>query len=319
MKHAILIILCFFSSFSLSAPATFTEAKTLLRQHVYHDQTGNGTLYCGCKWRWVGKSGGRIDWGSCGYQPRNEKSISFAQRLEWEHIDPASNFGRARQCWQNGGRDNCKKTDPVFNVMEADMFNLAPSIGEVNQDRKNFKYGQLPFSATQYGACPFKVDFKGRLAEPRDEVKGIVARATFYMHDRYNIRMSDQQQRLLMAWDKRFPVSSRERLIESRTAKIMGHHNEFITGDRVWSLGHKNAGDGVMGATQPRFKGASNPALTSKPYSGGGAVRGNRNSKIYHLPSGCPGYNSMSPSNVVSFSNELEALSRGFRKAKNCK
>lgn len=319
MKNVIFVILCIFSSFAFSSPSTFTEAKKLLRQNVYHDQTKAGTLYCGCEWNWTGASGGRINLSSCGYQPRSTKNISRAQRLEWEHIVPASNFGRARQCWQNGGRENCTKSDPVFNVMEADMFNLSPSIGEANQDRSNFNYGQLSFASTQYGACPFKVDFKGRAAEPRDEVKGMVARATFYMHDRYNIRMSDQQQRLLMAWDKKFPVSSREQLIESRTAKIMGHHNEFITGKRVWSIGHKNTGDGLMVTTQPRFNSASNADRYHQTYGNNIAIRGNKNSKIYHLSSGCPGYTTMSPSNVVSFSSEAEAISHGFRKAKNCK
>ncbi len=46
-------------------------------------------------------------------------------------------------------------------------------------------------------------------------------------------------------------------------------------------------------------------------------VRGNKNSKVYHL-SNCPGYTAMSPKNVLSFKTEKEAQAAGFRKAGNC-
>lgn len=52
-----------------SPPMTFTEAKVIAKQKIYLDQANSsmGELYCGCKWTWVGKSGGRIDPESCGY------------------------------------------------------------------------------------------------------------------------------------------------------------------------------------------------------------------------------------------------------------
>lgn len=58
-----------------------------------------------------------------------------------EHIVPAWTFGHQRQCWKNGGRENCANDDPVFKAMEADLFNLYPAVGEVNGDRSNFNYG----------------------------------------------------------------------------------------------------------------------------------------------------------------------------------
>jgi deoxyribonuclease-1 len=81
------------------APASFERAKVEARQHIYHDRNHAelGTLYCGCRWEWVGRSGGRVDMASCGYAIRAQPTR--AERTEWEHIVPASNFGRARQCW----------------------------------------------------------------------------------------------------------------------------------------------------------------------------------------------------------------------------
>lgn len=36
----------------------------------------------------------------------------------------------------------------MFNAMEADMFNLAPAIGEVNSDRSNYGFGVLQSQPT---------------------------------------------------------------------------------------------------------------------------------------------------------------------------
>ena len=48
-----------------------------------------------------------------------------------------------------------------------------------------------------------------------------------------------------------------------------------------------------------------------------GAVIGNRNSGIYHVP-GCRSYNDVAERNRVYFKTEPEAVAAGFRKARNC-
>lgn len=230
-----------------AAPQYFSEAKVQARQTIYADQNQSeqGTLYCGCKWEWTGKSGGRVDLESCGYVPR--KNANRAARIEWEHIVPAWVIGHQRQCWQKGGRENCTKTDPVFRVMEADLFNLAPVIGEVNGDRSNYLYGMVSRAMpNQYGQCTTRTDFKERTTEPRDKVKGFVARVTFYMYDRYGLSMSKAQQRILMAWDHQFPVSAWERELNNRIAKLMGHHNRYVTGEKNWQLDQKPSREGLQ-------------------------------------------------------------------------
>ncbi|MBA1200782.1 deoxyribonuclease I [Pseudomonas capeferrum] len=301
-----------------SPPASFTEAKVIAKQKVYFDQANSamGELYCGCKWTWAGQSGGRVDAKSCGYETRKQQTR--AERTEWEHIVPAWTFGHQRQCWQNGGREHCVDDDPVFRAMEADLFNLYPAVGEVNGDRSNFNYGMASGVAPQYGQCTTKVDFQQRAAEPRDEVKGLVARTTFYMFDRYKLNMSRQQQQLLMAWDKQHPVSAWEKERNQRIARIMGHPNPFVTGEREWTLGYKPVGEGVVSAIPVSTSNTKASAQTSSK-ANGGAIIGNRNSRLYHLPTGCPSYDKVSVKNQVSFSSEPEALAAGYRKAGNCK
>lgn len=309
-------LLILFTSSAFAAPETFDQSKNELRRYVYQDQNDKGDLYCGCNWEWLGDSGGRVDLKSCGYEVRTQEAR--ASRIEWEHILPASSFGQARQCWQNGGRENCNRTDPVFNAMEGDMHNLAPSVGEANADRSNFRFGVVPGEPTQYGACRFEVDSKQRVVEPRDEIKGQIARVYFYMHDRYNLRMSDSQQQLYMAWNKTYPVSGWELERDHRIAARMGHSNPFVTGARTWELGHRNVSEGIV----TRIPGASverTQPTRQEPAASNVMIRGNRNSKVYHLPQGCPGYTQMSARNIVEFRSESEAEAAGFRKAGNCR
>lgn len=307
---ALTITTFLFIGIGQAAPVSFDRAKVELKEQVYFDQNRtNNEFYCGCNWNWVGRSGGRVDFASCGYEVR--KNENRAARIEWEHIMPAHSFGHARQCWQNGGRKNCISDDPVFRVMEADMHNLTPAVGEVNGDRSNFRFGMLPNDPYQHGRCDVKVNFKQRAVQPRDEIKGRIARLYFYMHDRYDLRMSDQQQKLMMAWHKQFPISQWERERDNRIAKIMGHANPFVTGDKTWQLNHKNSRSGLV--NKVHFEQVA-PAISTESNQ---PIRGNRNSQIYHR-SDCPSYEVMSEKNIVTFETEAQAIEAGYRKAKNC-
>ena len=282
------------------------------------DRNDDGDLYCGCNWEWKGESGGRTNLAQCGYKVRAQQTR--AERTEWEHIFSAWAMGHQRQCWQKGGRSNCEKTDPVFSRMEADMHNLTPVVGEVNSDRSNYNQTQLGGAFTQYGACKSKTDFKARSFEPRDEAKGMVARVSFYMADHYNLRLSKQQQQIFMSWNNKYPVSDWEILRDKRIAKHMGHSNPFVTGVKKWTLNHKNSGAGASSHSSSRGADkAINMRPTTLAMSPTVEIRGNSNSKIYHLDIGCPSYEKVSLRNRVIFDSEQAAVKAGYRKAGNCR
>jgi len=50
-----------------------------------------------------------------------------------------------------------------------------------------------------------------------------------------------------------------------------------------------------------------------------GSVIGNRNSRVYHLPTGCPSYDLVREHNRVSFQTAAQAEQAGFRLAGNCR
>ncbi|WP_312663695.1 deoxyribonuclease I [Pantoea sp. CTOTU49201] len=199
----------------------FSQAKTYAAQ-INADAPAD--FYCGCKISWHGKKG-VPDLNSCGYSVR--KNANRAERIEWEHVMPAWEFGHQRQCWQNGGRKSCSK-DADYRRIESDLHNLQPAIGEVNGDRNNFQYSQWNGGEQQYGQCGMKVDFKQKLAQPPERARGAIARTYFYMRDQYHLRLSRQQTQLFTAWDKQYPVTTWECERDNRIAKVQGNHNSYV-------------------------------------------------------------------------------------------
>jgi deoxyribonuclease-1 len=199
----------------------FSQAKAYAAQ-INADAPAD--FYCGCKISWHGKKG-VPDLSSCGYSVR--KNANRAERIEWEHVMPAWEFGHQRQCWQNGGRKSCSK-DADYRRIEGDLHNLQPAIGEVNGDRNNFQYSQWNGGEQQYGQCSMKVDFKQKLAQPPERARGAIARTYFYMRDQYHLRLSRQQTQLFTAWDKQYPVTSWECERDNRIAKVQGNHNSYV-------------------------------------------------------------------------------------------
>ena len=156
------------------------------------------------------------------------EKIRRASCIECEHVMPAENFGRHLQCWRNGGRKECKK-DVTFNTIKGDLHNLQPSIDEVNGDRSNYRYSQFTKTFNQYGQCKTAVDFKQRQFQPREEIRGVIARTYFYMQDKYNFNLSDSHNKLMTAWDNAYPPNERECERNKQIERIQSDDNRFIT------------------------------------------------------------------------------------------
>jgi len=209
----------------------FAAAKKAARRYLKEFPR---TFYCNCLIR-----DRTIDTASCGYQPKRESER--ARRIEWEHIVPAENFGRSFPEWREGhpdcvrtggrpykGRACARKTNPLFNRMEADLYNLVPEIGELNAERSNYQFGIIEGEERQYGQCDFEV--AGRTVEPRPEIRGDIARIYFYMHEAYPGRgiIGDKRRRLFEAWDREDPVDQAECQRARWIEQIQGNPNRFV-------------------------------------------------------------------------------------------
>ncbi len=211
--------------------ANFAAAKKAAWQYLREFPQ---TFYCNCAVR-----GKKIDAASCGYIPRRESAR--AQRIEWEHVVPAENFGRSFIEWREGhpdciriggrpykGRACARKTNLLFNRMEADLYNLVPEIGELNGDRRNYQFGIIEGEEREYGQCDFEV--ADRTAEPRPEIRGDIARIYFYMDDAYPGRgiLGNKRRRLFEAWDREDPVDKAECQRARWIERLQGNPNRFV-------------------------------------------------------------------------------------------
>jgi len=213
--------------------ASFSKSKRVLVQNIYHDK--QFTFYCNNPYevkKIKGKKRTIIIKNDKYYSPRNTYTKSGkinirAQKIEWEHVMPAHNFGKHLPCWKSGGRKACRK-DKLFKTMESDMHNLVPAIGEINGDRSNYRYGANTPRIGQYGACKMQVDFKARRAFVREDIRGDIARIYFYMSDQYNINLSKQERQMMESWDTLDPIDNWELLKNERVKNIQGNNNKFI-------------------------------------------------------------------------------------------
>ena len=218
------IILLLVSIVSVYA-ANFSKSKKVLLKQIYPDH--QITFYCGNPYeitRVGGKEKSLIIEDSKYYSPRKPftksgKENERAKRIEWEHVMPTHNFGQHLPCWKEGGRKACKN-DITFNEMEADMHNLVPAIGEINGNRANYRFGANTPKIGMYGKCNFEVDFKAKRAFVKDEIKGDIARIYFYMSEKYNIRLSKQERKMMEVWDKQDPIDEWEIEKNRRIEKI---------------------------------------------------------------------------------------------------
>ena len=179
-----------------------------------------------------------VDKESCNYKPRKPKN-KRSNFIEWEHIVPAHAFGHGLSCWNTGndrcyfkskdkhykGRRCCNKVSDKFKLMQADMYNLVPAIGELNGDRNNFSFTQLSGEPREYGEIDFEVDFKARKVEPPKYAKGQIARTYLYFKKTYDLPISKKQMQLYNAWNKQYPSTNKEKSIYKKIEQIQG--NEF--------------------------------------------------------------------------------------------
>lgn len=203
----------------------FSKAKKILEKVYGHN---NKTIYCGCNY-----SGKVVDLASCGLKViKNEKR---ATRVEFEHGVPAEVLGRAfpewyskQGCSPSESSRKCAGTNPVFDAMEADIYNLFPSEGEINGLRSNYEYTVLTSSKYDTGSC--KVKFGDKAFEPRDSEKGMLARASLYMDWAYQgvFNLSDARRKFFQAWDKMYPITEEECKYARIKKQYQGNENPFL-------------------------------------------------------------------------------------------
>lgn len=181
----------------------YMEARGVFWSQLYDG--GGETLYCGAPFK-RGRGRG-------------------ARKLNIEHVFPMSWVTRALQC---GRRNECRKRSAQFNRIEADLHNLYPARADINQERSSMAFGIVRGERRRYGQCDFEVNHRKRRAEPRPAARGKIARAMFYMADRYRLKLFPRQRRLLQQWNRAHPPGAEEKRRNDVIQRLQGQRNPYI-------------------------------------------------------------------------------------------
>jgi deoxyribonuclease-1 len=237
-KCYILLIILLFSTTTLAnnnisgnrTNGTFNKAKRLLEQKIYYDH--RITFYCQAD----------FDEHKNITLPDNFIAEKYKNRIriEWEHVVPAENFGRAFVEWKEGdpncidskgrpfkGRKCAEKINHEYRYMQADMYNLQPTIGAVNAARQNYDFTVLSEESSSFGSCLMKIS--ENKVEPPYHTRGTIARTYLYMDTAYpKYNLSRQTRQVMEAWDKTYPIGDWECLRYERIKELQGNENPIL-------------------------------------------------------------------------------------------
>lgn len=152
-----------------------------------------------------------------------EKKKGSKDRIE--HIYPANWIARSLGCQS---RKDCK----FYKYREAssDLHNLWPALQRFNSSRGNLPFGEIIGEVARFKTpkCDFeRTTGKDAVVEPRDEVKGQIARSYLYMVHRYDLPTHDILP-LMVKWNKTYPPSKEEITRHNLIERNQGRSNPFI-------------------------------------------------------------------------------------------
>ncbi len=234
----IIIFAC--DGYAKDIPKSFSTTTRWMIEDV-HASPLNQTFYCGCGFT----EDKQVDYTDCDYQPVSINSTR-ANRVEGEHVMPASKIGGALQCWGEGreeisecyesdgdlmsSRACCEKTNLVYERAQNDLVNVVPAIGELNNLRSDKPFANIIGEARDFGRCD--VEVTSEAVEIRDIKRGDVARIYLYMLDAYavplGIDITNDELMHLYYWDLKDPIGDDERLRNQRICDKQGSGNHYV-------------------------------------------------------------------------------------------
>ena len=195
------LLVIFLTGVNVNAIENYHEARKIFWEELYPE--GN-TLYC-----------------RANIVHAKDKEVNV------EHVFPMAWVKNSLNC---GTRDECRRNSELFNRIEADLHNLYPALAKLNYERQAYRFGIIKGEERRFGKhCDFEVSKKYRVAEPRQEVRGDVARAMFYMEYQYEeLVLYEKQAKILLQWHFADLPSKEEHRRNDKIEKLQGNRNPFI-------------------------------------------------------------------------------------------
>ena len=207
MRTAILLLGCLATCISLPAVASgqnqLGDPKQAIEQAFWKDLYGAGgtSLYCGQTFTTPGST------------------FTASPIYSSKQLKSALRCVTDRQC---------TIMNPRYPFIAADLHNHYPALTRVELARRNAQFAELaddvPSKFADIG-CDMKASFQ--LVEPRDEAKGNIARAIFYMHVEYGLPIVGLVP-MYKAWHRMDPPDAEERARNDKIEVLQGTRNRFI-------------------------------------------------------------------------------------------
>ncbi len=139
---------------------------------------------------------------------------------------PSSNIVNTEHVWPQsrfvGGKER--------RFQKTDLHHLFPVLSPINSRRANHLFGDVSHSVKEVCDGAFSGLGKSghKVFEPRDEVKGDVARAVFYFSVRYGAKLADYSEKVLKKWNQLDPVDDWEKERNDLIEGFQGNRNPFV-------------------------------------------------------------------------------------------
>ncbi len=162
-----------------------------------------------------------------GYSLYCNQRFEAGQKLTVEHAYPADWMAEAVGC------ENRDCDADGYGYMEADLHNLWPARGNINSSRGDKPFAEIPGEGARRftDVCPDyeRTPAPGAVVEPREAVKGDIARSLLYMSITYDLPLKGMGS-MLIKWHRQDPPSFHELWRNDLIEKIQGTRNPFIDG-----------------------------------------------------------------------------------------
>jgi deoxyribonuclease I len=202
---------------------------------LYFDSNIHNTFYCGCTF----DSEHHINKEECSLDLHQVKNANEAM-LTWDRVVPVTAFGPRLDCWksenqlcENSGLKKasrgwacCRMVSEKFNKMESDMHNLVPVVRKLKKVRFYRRHGLVFGEMRMHGGCD--IEFGGKAMEPKESIRGDIARIHFYMSFLYKIPLGKSQEQMLRNWNRTDPPDEWEIGRNSLVEKVQGNRNPFV-------------------------------------------------------------------------------------------
>ena len=158
------------------------------------------------------------------------------QTVKWMQVVPDSFFGRHMDCMNEevctnvftkkkfGSPMCCRRVNDKYKMMESDLFNLIPVLSEVSLKRGSRGFSDVEKPEFSIGSLMFDATSM----EPRDAVKGDIARVYLYMDERYGLDLSKHQKETFMRWHRLDNVDNHECAVAKIILKVQGGTNTLL-------------------------------------------------------------------------------------------